>query len=407
MTEILLPRSVAILFFRRIGARFFKVRFSNSFGTRFYTTGIKNDINTANQLVPSENDQQLSLLFNQFPVNEIRYAFGYGSGVFQQAGYDKLRPQIDMIHIVDDPLRFHILNTERNRSHYSGLLCLGINAVLAVQNYGAGVYFNPYVALKDQEGNENMVKYGVVSTETALKDIQEWSTLYIAGRLQKPVKYLHGDETLRMANDHNLRSAFNLALLLLSRSKESELVTHTRIYEKVALLSYMGDPRMAVGGENPNKVRNIVSKQKEKFDFLYHPYLEESMQKGYLVRLGDKYEVRLNVDSVSQILATLPFQFRKKLLNSYRNKYKLQLLQDDSAEQVLLGNNIEMAVGPYLREILMDRGLKRTLMASLLATVAYPALIQSLKGIFSAGIVKSTKYALDKKRKSWEKVARE
>lgn len=370
---------------------------------RRFRSEVKHDVNTQNQLIPSDNEPQLRELFLQFPSNEIRYSFGYGSGVFQQAGYNQSKPQIDMVHIVDDPLKFHLLNTDRHPDHYSGLLYLGISAVMAVQNFGAGVYFNPYVPLKDDGGRENMVKYGVISTETALQDIREWSTMYIAGRLQKPVKFLHGDDSIRQANDFNLRSAFNLALLLLSRNKKKEPITPIGIYEKVALLSYMGDPRMAVGGENPNKVKNIVSKQQEKFHMLYGPYFEEAMNSGYLVSVGKEYDIRLNNDSVSQILSSLPLQFRKRFLYSYRNKYKSQLLQDMDASDVLSGKTDEMNTGPYLRKILEDRALKRTLIATLLATIAYPALIQSLKGIFTAGIIKSAKYAWEKKRKSWVK----
>lgn len=360
-------------------------------------------MDTKHQLIPSDNEQQIQLLFLQFPLDEIRYSFGYGSGVFQQAGYNESKPQIDMVHIVDNPVKFHRLNSERYPGHYSGLLCLGISAVMAVQNLGAGVYFNPYVPMKDCEGNEKMVKYGVISTESALKDIQEWTTLYIAGRLQKPVKFLHGDSTIRRANESNLQNAFNLALLLLSRNRKKGSIPLTSIYEKVALLSYMGDPRMVVGGENPNKVKNIVSKQREEFHMLYRPYFEETLSKSILVCVGDEYEIRLNNDSVAQILSSLPLQFRRRLLNSYRNMYKSQLLQDTIASEVLSGKTDEMDIGPYLRKILEDRGLKRALKASLLATIAYPALVQTLKGLFTAGIIKSTKYAWEKKRKSWAK----
>lgn len=355
------------------------------------------------QLIPSDNEQQIRLLFLQFPLDEIRYSFGYGSGVFQQAGYNEAKPQIDMVHIVDNPAKFHRLNSERYPGHYSGLLCLGISAVMAVQNLGAGVYFNPYVPMKDCEGNEKMVKYGVISTESALKDIREWTTLYVAGRLQKPVKFLHGDSTMRRANESNLQNAFNLALLLLSRNRKKETISLTSIYEKVALLSYMGDPRMVVGGENPNKVKNIVSKQKEDFHMLYRPYFEETLSKSILVSVGDEYEILLNNDSVAQILSSLPLQFRRRLLYSYRSRYKSQLLQDTIASEVLSGKTDDMDIGPYLRKILEDRGLKRALKASLLATIAYPALVQTLKGLFTAGIIKSTKYAWEKKRKSWAK----
>jgi hypothetical protein len=33
-----------------------------------------------------------------------------------------------------------------------------------------------------------MVKYGVVSTRSVLHDLHSWSSLYVAGRLHKPVR---------------------------------------------------------------------------------------------------------------------------------------------------------------------------------------------------------------------------
>ena len=36
--------------------------------------------------------------------------------------------------------------------------------------------------------NEKDVKYGVISTAALQRDLETWDTLYIAGRLQKPVR---------------------------------------------------------------------------------------------------------------------------------------------------------------------------------------------------------------------------
>ena len=54
----------------------------------------------------------------------------------------------------------------------------------------------------------------------------------------------------------NLASAYHLARLLLSTEQP---VNEIELFEKIAGLSYAGDPRMSVpGAENPEKVRNIV-----------------------------------------------------------------------------------------------------------------------------------------------------
>lgn len=355
-----------------------------------------------NQLIPVENDHRLVQLFDQFSSSEISYSFGYGSGVFQQAGYtDTSSMQIDVVHVVDDPVAFHSVNTRLHPEHYSGLLRLGVPAIAAVQKYGAGVYFNPYVRMRDRQGNESMVKYGVVSTETAMTDICEWSTLYIAGRLQKPVKHLYGDDTLRQANDRNLDSAFRLSLMLMCPPSKSRTVSPSQIYEKIASLSYMGDPRMAIGGENPNKVKNIVSKQLDKFSVLYEPYMERALERKDVVRTGGSFGIRMDRNSVAAALVALPIQFRNRLLHSYKRKYATDLQNDASASRVLLGGSGPLEIGLFLHKIASDNGLPRALATTVLSTIAYPALVQTVKGIFSAGVVKSTRYAWEKKLKSW------
>lgn len=49
---------------------------------------------------------------------------------------------------------------------------------------GAGVWFSqkPIFSFFFQ-----VIKYGVISTDTLIDDLLHWKTLYVAGRLQKPV----------------------------------------------------------------------------------------------------------------------------------------------------------------------------------------------------------------------------
>ena len=45
-----------------------------------------------------------------------------------------------------------------------------------------------------------MAKYGVVNIDTLCRDLSEWNTLYLAGRLQKPVKILRNDPQVLLSN---------------------------------------------------------------------------------------------------------------------------------------------------------------------------------------------------------------
>lgn len=347
-------------------------------------------IDLSNQIFKTHQDEKLKQIVLNFSSSSMCHSFGYGSGVFRQAGYLGSTPQIDFIHIVEDPKSFHESTSSRFPSHYSGLLRWGgTSAVCWTQNLGAGVYFNPYVPMSDHTGQESMIKYGVTSKSNALKDVCEWSSLYIAGRLQKPVKHIYGSNLLKAVNQFNLDSAFNLALLLHSTGKHSKSLMPKDIFEMIALLSYMGDPRMLIGGENPNKVKNIVNKQLDDFRKLYSKSFERAIQKSLIKSTGDDvYEVILDSAKRVSIISELPLQFRTKLIKQFQRRHKLSQL-----EGLLGAENV-------IESLSMSRGLNRKLLMAVQSTIAFPAFVQTAKGVFTAGITKSVKYAWEKRLKS-------
>jgi hypothetical protein len=80
----------------------------------------------------------------------IRYAFAYGSGVFEQQGssLDKNKtPMLDFIFAVSHPEHWHSINLAQNPSHYAlHARLLGSDFIGRVQNWGpAAVWFNPFV----------------------------------------------------------------------------------------------------------------------------------------------------------------------------------------------------------------------------------------------------------------------
>lgn len=181
----------------------------------------------------------------------IDFGIAYGSGVMEQAERSGPAPLIDFIVSAPDLEAFHAENLRRNPSHYPMFArALGPRFVAwANESWGAGLW---YVTMVRVHGLE--VKYGVVSSSTLVQDLEQWKTLYVAGRLQKPVLVLRETPEIGAALSANLRYALSYALLLLpERFSEFEL------WEKITSISYSGDPRMNIpGGENPRKIQNIV-----------------------------------------------------------------------------------------------------------------------------------------------------
>lgn len=127
-----------------------------------------------NQLLPvSDNTRALlESIVAQFDA-PIRYAFAYGSGVFEQDGYTEGsafsssssestdsqsqvavkkadRPMVDFIFAVTHPAHFHSINMHQNPSHYPlHARTFGSDYVSKVQALGPGVWFNAYVPMGD------------------------------------------------------------------------------------------------------------------------------------------------------------------------------------------------------------------------------------------------------------------
>lgn len=131
-------------------------------------------------------------------------------------------------------------------------------------------------------------KYGVISTDSLLQDLNTWEHLYIGGRLHKPVLDLdsvyfsHHVERLREAKLANLRAAAASALIMLPQNF-SEL----DLYYVISSLSYAGDIRLVFGGENPKKLENMVYNSPnslKRFQKLYDQVLDEFESRQLLLR---------------------------------------------------------------------------------------------------------------------------
>ncbi|GAB1319569.1 Mitochondrial translocator assembly and maintenance protein 41 [Madurella fahalii] len=362
----------------------------------------------------------------------IRYAFAYGSGVFPQSKpsgrvptMDEIRAihpkaplavqraqdgspkMIDFIFGVSHTQHWHSLNMKQHRDHYSSLARLGSGAVSYVQDkMGAGVYFNPYVVV-----NGILVKYGVVQLSTLERDLSQWETLYIAGRLHKPVKILRDDPMIRMANQMNLLSALRTALLLLPPS-----FTEEELYGTIAGISYLGDPRMALPTENPRKVKNIVGNNMANFRRLYLPLIETLPNVDFndpacSARdwIWDNTNLKLvqDMDPVKRgnMVRRLPKEFRSRLYFQYQKK--LAIPQEEFSKMMDENRNEDSVAfkrregGGFEQRIAQDDPLelRKYIRAVIKQTISWPATTQSLKGTLTSGFRRTWRYLMEKMHK--------
>ena len=321
-------------------------------------------------------------IVSQFPQNNLVHCFGYGSGVFSQnLSNDKASAagMLDLILVVDDTMEFHKSNLQRFPHHYAPWLRYGgPGLVTKLQRRGfpwlrdAHVLF--HVADEDEENNLPKMKYGVVDREDLEIDLTQWDSLYLAGRLHKPtLPIVSKDSNLLEAQTKNLRAATAAALLLSPQS--SSTISWPNLYRQIAALSYTGDFRMQVGGEDPQKLNKLVQApgQLQRFHDLYRPILKSYETSGLLSLsesssssggVGGGGGLELNSEDASAIS-----NFWQQLPQSLQ----------DAANATSNSNNHVMG--------------NDALAKALAAIVAPAARNQSFKGVFTLGFRKSIQYA--------------
>lgn len=273
------------------------------------------------------------------------------------------------------------MNMAQHPTHYPFYArTFGSSFISHVQrNYGAGVWYCTYVPIQGET-----IKYGVISMDTLCQDLLEWDTLYISGRMHKPIRIVRDDARVRLTQQVNLVSAVRASLLTLP-----EEFTEQELWACIAGLSYSGDPRMSLPGENPNKVKNIVSAQHQQFHELYVRLVRGIP--GVHWRDG---HASIKQDNSAKYRASLLRKLPQVPRDRMRRRYAhlLNPTQPDS------GDTDEAA---FWMKVADEPGLRAGLATELSTIIRGPAVSQSLKGLVTAGPAKSTRYALAKVRKWW------
>lgn len=324
-----------------------------------------------------------SVIKRNLPLADVSLIFGYGSRVVEQEGDVDVTSLFDIIIVVNDSHSWHKENLNRNGRHYSLLRCLpsSLDKINYIQHLGAGVYFNPYV---EMEGLS--IKYGVIQTNHLIEDLNNWSTLYVAGRLHKPVDFIldtrDKNEPLRLALRFNKESAIRAALLQLPETFDT-----TKLYQTITGLSYNGDLRMFIG-EDKRKVENIVSKQIELFDRLYSPTIKLNKHFKDSVHFNESKQVfvqDLSPKTLMNNLRLLPSNVRRNIVRCNIHGKEARTVEAD------------VVLASASRSLECDKIVSKSIASIVLRSSS----TQSLKGLITAGLMKSLKYSQRKLFKTW------
>uniref|UniRef100_A0A5S6Q956 Phosphatidate cytidylyltransferase, mitochondrial n=1 Tax=Trichuris muris TaxID=70415 RepID=A0A5S6Q956_TRIMR len=307
-------------------------------------------------------------LFGHLGNPDGRYG---GFGVIKQWQRSNEDAMVDFVIAVDNPEEWHYENMRKNGRHYSFLRFFGARRVARFQTtIPAKLYCNTMVPI-----NGRLIKYSVINTSDCISDLQDWESMYVSGRMHKPVRFIIPPQTgdLKQACSMNLESACYAALLLLpERFAEEEL------YEKIASLSYSGDPRMWLA-EDRFKIRNIVKANMQSFSELYSPVLRIATEHTGLIKQGSSFEQSLSAVHVHHLLELLP----KHVLWRLERWMNRNLSSPRDMEEVIYA---------------LSRDLNCTeLVEKAIRIIVFQAsFCQTAKNVLSAGFYKSVAYGFRK-----------
>jgi translocator assembly and maintenance protein 41 len=310
-----------------------------------------------NQFLPVSTSTRalLESIVAQFNA-PIRYAFAYGSGVFEQDGYTaqnagSAAPMLDFLFAVTHSGHWHSINMQQHASHYPlHARALGSSYIARIEEIIPGVWFNAYIPIKgvvcvtscwsvcgtDLHFCSKTIKYGVTTVDNLCSDLLNWRTLYLAGRMHKPLRIIKDDARVRLTQQVNLTSAVRAALLTLPPD-----FTEIELFERIAGISYSGDPRMLLPAENRGKVGNIVRKQAPQFKELYHR-LVVGLPGVHWPAESSNIQQDATAQARSAHLRKLPSNLLARVKDHYASLGFPPLDADESAYWVRLGSNDQL-----------------------------------------------------------------
>jgi mitochondrial translocator assembly and maintenance protein 41 len=217
--------------------------------------------------------------------------------------------------------------------------------------------------------------------------------------MHKPIRIIKDDARVRLTQQVNLTSAVRAALLTLP-----EEFPETLLFERIAGISYTGDPRMVLPAENRGKVANIVKKQAPQFKELYHR-LVVALPGVHWPSYSGTIQQDISPKARSAHLKMLPSNLLQNVRRHYASNPSLGSLESDpSMYWVRLAGETDLPQALnegllILHFAAMELNIDPSLEVGKI--IRYPAFIQSVKGIVSSGVVKGFRYSAAKVGKWW------
>ena len=237
-----------------------------------------------------------------------------------------------------------------------------------VQCSGTKLYYNPNVKFKGCEHGRTY-KYGIIHEKDLLNDLNNWSDMFVAARLQKPVLEIYRDDpdnVYDLAFERNKRSALALAILQMPKSE----FTLMDIFISLTSLSYKGDIRMLFKAEDPNKVKNIVEPNFSHFVDYYAPFIDQLELDGTLV-YHDNSVFTVDIYKGHQALF----------------------------DQIPKGTHLTKYIKDDIRSMPDIESLQYQLNVNLEVTNQWNSIKGILSGVYSTNPLKNVRYALRKRSK--------
>jgi len=233
------------------------------------------------------------------------------------------------------------------------------------RSFGAGYWYNPMVTIPlSKFAGGRSVKYGVVRYDRLLEDMVSWTDLYGAGRLHKPVSIIKGSLDAELAMTTNRQHAVNVALLLLP-----DKFTDLELFSEIAAISYKGDARLLVGGENPKKIQNLVAPNLSSYRLIYSDIVKKMMS------TEQSFNIR-EVGTSSNGLVS----YEKNI--SYKTPHDVLSALPENVRAVM---GIAKAPGIAIAAVNSPLQIKKAVNSAIGSIVRRSSLAQSVKGGVSAG----------------------